>query len=289
MPDENRLATLGHLMAADVDASPYLADVAASLDHPAVPVRQLAAAVLGKIGAPAAVAVRPLCRCLTAPEDDLRAVASFALARIGPAAVPALRLMLQFSDPRTVASAVGALSQIGPAARESLADLEALAPRASLAVQMACAAAVARISGDASRGLPLLLRTLDHPDPSVRKQSLERITELGPAAHAAIPRILECAADPAPEVRAAGALTLGRIRAPASDAVPPMTRLLDDASPEVRMNAMIVLASYGDAASAALPALRRWTGDGDAKTSAAASAAIERISGKAQTKDEPSH
>jgi HEAT repeat protein len=305
-----RLAALGQLMAKDVDASPYLADVAASLDHAEVAVRQVAAVVLGrigapavehlaraldpaqpgmirtvvagvlgKIGAPAAAAVRPLCRCLTAPEDNLRAVASFALARIGPASVPALRLMLQFSDPRTVAAAVGALSQIGPEARESLADLEGIAPRSPLTVQMACAAAVARISGDASRGLPLLLRALDHPDPPVRKQALERITELGPAAHAAIPRILQCAADPAPEVRAAGALTLGRIRAPASEVVSPMVRLLDDASPEVRLNAMMVLVSWGEAASEALPALHRWTGDTDKKTSAAASAAIERISG----------
>jgi HEAT repeat protein len=278
MPDQNRLAALGQLMAADVDASPHLAEVAASLDHPEASVRQLAAVVLGRIGAPA---VRPLCRCLTASEDGLRAIASFALGRIGPASVPALRLMLQFSDPRTVTSAVSALSQIGPAARESLADLEAMAPRAPLAVQMACAAAVARISGDQSRGLPLLLRALDHPDPSIRRQSLERITELGPAAHPAIPRILESAADPAPEVRAAGALTLGRIRAPAAAVVPLMVRLLDDASPEVRMNAMIVLASHGDAASAALPALRKWTGHGDEKTSAAARAAIERISGNA--------
>jgi hypothetical protein len=67
-------------------------------------------------------------------------------------------------------------------------------------------------------------------------------------------------------------LTLGRIRAAASEVVSPMVRLLDDASPEVRMNAMIVLASWGGAASPALPALRKWTG-------AAASAAIERISG----------
>jgi HEAT repeat protein len=303
-----RLAALGQLMAKDADASPYLADVAASLDHAEVAVRQVAAVVLGRIGAPAAEhlargldpaqpatirmvvagalgnigapaapAVRPLCRCLTAPEDNLRAIASFALGRIGPASVPALRLMLQFSDPRTVASAVGALSQIGPEARESLADLETIAPRAALPVQMACAAAVARISGDASRGLPLLLQALDHPDPLVRKQSLERITELGPAAHPAIPRILECAADPAPEVRAAAALTLGRIRAPASDVVPPMVRLLDDASPEVRMNAMIVLASWGDAAREALPALGKWTGHADEKTSAAARAAIQRI------------
>ena len=279
MPDENRLAALGQLMAADVDPSPHLPDVAASLDHPEASVRQMAAAVLGKIGAPAAPAVRPLCRCLTAPEDDLRAIASFALSRIGPAAVPALRLMLQFSDPRTVAAAAGALSQIGPQARESLADLEAMAPRAPLTVQMACAAAVARISGDTWRGLPLLLRALDHADPSVRKQSLERITELGPAAHPAIPRILQCAADPAPEVRAAGALTLGRIRAPASAVVSPMVRLLDDTSPEVRMNAMIVLASWGGAASAALPALRQWAGYPDQKTSVAAGAAIERISG----------
>jgi HEAT repeat protein len=114
MPHQNRLAALGRLMASDVDPSPYLAEVAASLDHGEVSVRQMAAMVLGRIGAPA---VRPLCRCLTAPEDDLRAVASFALARIGPASVPALRLMLQFSDPRTVAAAVGALSQIGPQAR----------------------------------------------------------------------------------------------------------------------------------------------------------------------------
>jgi len=154
---------------------------------------------------------------------------------------------------------------------------------------LACAAALARISGDASRGLPLLLRALDHADPAVRRQSLERITELGPAAHPAIPRILQCAADPAAEVRAAAALTLGRIRAPASDVVSPMVRLLEDASPEVRMNAMIVLASYGAEASSALPALRKWTGDTDRKTSVAASAAIERISGKAQAKDEPSH
>jgi HEAT repeat protein len=186
--------------------------------------------------------------------------------------------MLQFSDPRAVAAAAGALSQIGPAAAESLADLEALALRATLAVQMACAAAAARISGDANRGLPLLLRTLDHPDPSVRRRSLERITELGPAAHAVIPRILECAADPAPEVRASGALTLGRIRAPAAAVVPPMVRLLDDASPEVRMNAMIVLASCGAEAAAALPALKKWTGDPDERTAAGAQAAIERIS-----------
>jgi HEAT repeat protein len=318
--DYHRLAALGELMADEVDPSPYLAEVAANLDHAEVHVRQLAVAVLGRIGvpavehlaraldpaqlerirmtsagvlanigAPAAAAVRPLCRCLTAPEDDLRAIASLALARIGPASVPALRLILQFSDPRTVASAVSALSQIGPEARESLADLEAIAPRASHAVQMACAAALARISGDASRGLPLLLRELDHPDPAVRKQSLERITELGPAAHPAIPRILQCAGDPAAEVRAAAALTLGRIRAPASEVVAPMVRLLDDASPEVRMNAMIVLASYGDAASESLPALRKWTGHPDENTKIAANAAIERISGKAQATDDPSH
>jgi len=174
----HRLAALGQLMAAEVDPSPYLADVALSLDHPEVSVRQVAAVVLGRIGAPAvghlaraldpaqpamirmivagvlanlgaaaAPPVPPLCRGLTAPQDALRAIASFALARIGPASVPALRLMLQFSDPGTVTGAISALSQIGPGAGESLADLEAMAPRAPLAVQMACAAAEARISG----------------------------------------------------------------------------------------------------------------------------------------------
>jgi HEAT repeat protein len=309
----HRLAALGQLMAADADPSPYLAEVAASLDHPEEPVRQLAVAVMGRIGAPAvehlaraldaaqpeavrmfaagalanigppaAPAVRSLCRCLTANEDGLRTLASLALARIGAASVPSLRVMLQFSDPRAVVATVTALTQIGPAARDALADLQVLAPRSTLSVQMACAAAAARISEDPARGLPFLLQALNQQDPSVRKQALEQITELREAAHPAIPRILECAGDPAPQARGAAALTLGRIRAPASDVVGPLTHLLDDASPEVRLNATIVLASYGEAARPALPALRRWAEQADQKAAATARAAIEKIESPAK-------
>jgi len=195
-------------MAADVDASPYLADVAASLDHPA----GRCANWRRRYWAKSARRRRWPCDLCAAASRRRKTTCGpsplFALARIGPAAVPALRLMLQFSDPRTVASAVGALSQIGPAARESLADLEALAPRAPLAVQLACAAAMARIGGDANRGLRCCCGRSTTRTRRYASSRWSASPNWGPAAHAAIPRILECAADPAPEVRAAAALTL---------------------------------------------------------------------------------
>ncbi len=298
-------STLAELLNPEVDPGPHLRDVAASLANESEPERQLAAVVLGRIGEPAAEylisaldpaqpdivrttaatmlaalnppivsAVRSLCRCLTSPNENLRNVAALALGKIGAPSVPSLRLLLKFSDHAVVAAAIGSLSTIGPPAIESLGDLEALS-RGPL--QLNCATAMARVSCDAARGLPVLLRALESSDPAIRLQALQCITELGAAAHPAITGVLARLGDPVPAVRAAAALTLGRISAPANQSLRPLITTLADPEPDVRLNAVIALSSYGKAAAEAAPTLSNLASDSDSRVVAASAAALEKI------------
>ncbi len=312
-PEEARVAALAELVKPEARPVDYLAAVDACLDHPSEPVRHLASLVLGRIGAPAvgplvralnkaqpvpvrtaaalalastgpdaAPAVRELCRALTSPDETLRTAASVALAKIGAPAVPDLRLMLRFSDPAVVAAAVFALGWAGPPAAEAVPDLEVLAAGASLPLQLACAAAVVRATGDPARGLPLLVRSLSDPDPAIRKQAVEKVGELGERAHPALSQLHACLSDPVPEVRAAAALALARVRAPADWALGSLTSLLlNDPAPEVRLNAAIALSGFGGAAAPAVPHLSAAERDPDANVASAARGAIEII-GKPQ-------
>jgi HEAT repeat protein len=306
--EETRVAALAELLKPEADPAPHLAAVDACLDHPSETVRHLASVVLGRVGAPAvgslvralspaqpipvrtaaalglagvgpdaAPAVRELCRSLTSSNETLRTTASVALSKIGAPAASSLRLMLRFTDQAVVAAAVSALGFIGPPAAEVIPDLDVLAAGAPLPLQLACAAALVSASGDPARGLPVLLRALGYADPEIRKQTLERIAELGEAGHSALPHVLACVDDPSADVRAAAALTLGRVRAPADRAVAPLAMLLEDSAPAVRLNAAIALSGFGREAVAALPKLRARAQDPDASVAAAARAAIETI------------
>jgi HEAT repeat protein len=299
------LAALAGLLNPEVDPAPHLSGVAACLDHPEEPVRQLTAAVLGRIGAPAvpwlvrallpeqptavrviaalglasagpsaAGGIRELCRCLTAPNEGLRNAASVALGKIGAPAAASLELMLRFPDPNTLAAAVAALALIGPPASTTDGSLDSLAVRSPLPLQLACASALVRITGDPARGLPILLGAVANEDPAIRKLSLDRIGELQENGGAAAPYLIHSLGDPEPSVRAAAALAIARIRVPAAQSLPPLIMLLEDPAPQVRIHAAIALSALGREAAPSLPKLRAHTQDPDAKVAAAASAAV---------------
>ena len=302
------LAALAGLLNPDVDPAPHLAGVAACLDHPEEPVRQLTAAVLGRIGAPAvpwlvlallpeqptavrviaalglasagpsaAGGIRELCRCLTAPDEGLRNAASVALGKIGAPATASLELMLRFPDPITLAAAVAALALIGPPAAQAAGSLDALAVRSPLPLQLACASALVRITGNPARGLPILLGALANQDPAIRKLSLDRIGELQENGGAAAPYLIHSLRDPEPQVRAAAALAIARIHVPAAQSLSPLIMLLEDPAPEVRVHAAVALSAFGREAAQALPHLQAHALDSDANVAAAASAAAGMI------------
>ena len=120
-------------------------------------VRIAAASGLGRVGPSAEPAVHSLCECLGSANELLRWHASFALGKIGAAAVPSLRSMMHSPEPVVALSAVDALEWIGENAKDALDDLKGLSKSASWPLlQLACYSALAKISGDASSAVPMI-------------------------------------------------------------------------------------------------------------------------------------
>ncbi len=263
---------LGHLQPPAVPA------LARALDerHP-ISVRVCAASGLGRAGANAAPAIDQLTKCLTAPDDVLRWHAAFALSRIGPAAVPSLKLPLRSPDPLVVSAAIDAAGWIGSGAKTALEDVRRLATSPVPAVRLACHSAMVKITGDVSMGLPMLVAALEDRDAGVRAAALERMGHLRAAARESAPSILRCIADQSSEVRAAAALALARAEASTPQVVAALTQAVADPEPDVRANAGIALASFGPAAASALPALRLMQQTTEPRLAAIAKAAVERI------------
>lgn len=305
-----RVAALAELAPPERDPAPYHADIAACLEHPSEPVRQVAVLLLGRIGAPAAgaltralepgqppgvrlaaaqvlaaigphasPAIRELCRALTAADEGLRYQASLALGRIGAPAVPWLERMLQFSDPLALAAAVDGLGHVGPPASHAAPEIQRLGASPNVKLRQSCAAALVKITGNPAAGLPILQRDLYDPDPEVRAAALGRIGELQPAGQPAGGDVARCLGDPAPGVRGAAALTLARNQADPGWAVPSIERLLRDPEATVRVNAAIALAAYGPQARNAFAALDAMRRDSDEGAAAAAGVACEKVAG----------
>jgi HEAT repeat protein len=109
---------------------------------------------------PPSVPLRPL-EYLTEQET-----AADALARIGPAAVPALLEALHSPDPEVRAKAANVLGRMGPDARDSV---------------------------------PELIRLLDDPDERVRKTVIRALGRIGPAAQDAVPGLMRTLLQSSPQ------------------------------------------------------------------------------------------
>jgi|GEM_PF-1478377 len=241
-------------------------------------VRLAAASGLGRIGPEADPAVDRLCECFTSDDPMLRWHASFALGKMGQAAVPTLRSLLDSSNPLVVAAAVDALEGIGEEAGEAVEDLQRLSAKApSPLLQLACTSALLKISGDSSAALPVIEAMLQDENQETRKACLERLGMQTGSAREFVPLILGCLEDSAGEVRAAATLALARIEEEPSRILEALTKRLADPDGEVRANAAMGLARYGPAAASALPALRALQQAPEPRLVAIAKGAIERI------------
>jgi HEAT repeat protein len=306
-----RLVGLARLMLEDIDPSPLLNEIRSCLQDPEESVRQVAVAVLPKVGrsavdplisatrtqqplqvriaAVAALgrlkgeaqpAIEPLIECLGDEEQNLRTNAILSLSQIGEPAVPHLLACLGTEQENIQIGAIDALGWMGPPAMAAVGSLKTALPGLSLSAQLAGYAALAKITGDAAEGLPMLLAQLGHQDAPIRRISIERTGELLSMAADALTVLLPCLLDPSSEVRAATALALVRIKAQCDEAVETLIPLLKDAHPEARINATIALATIGPAAQTALPDLNTLTNDPDKRLAGIAAAAIQRIEGQ---------
>jgi HEAT repeat protein len=274
---EENVRQLAVVILAQIGAPAVIALIQALDEKQPVAIRIAAASGLGRIGADAAPAIEPLCKCLHSDDERLRWHASFTLSKLGGTAVPTLQRMLNSSEPKVICAAVNSLEWLGRDAKMAIEDIKKLSSSSPLLIRLACYSSLVKITGDTAQGLPKLYASLNAEESLIRKTCIERIGFLVEIAKEAAPLLLPCLSDSAGEVRAAAALALARIGADQPGVVEGLILLLNDPNPEARTNAGIALSARGPAAISALPALRAMQTDQDPWVAKIAKAAIDWI------------
>jgi HEAT repeat protein len=183
---------------------------------------------------PAAQAAAPaLCRALK--DESVRVDAAYALASIGPAAIPGLREALQDEDENVRMAVVNC----------------ALSRMAWLAWLMD------DMDSGAREAVPVLVTALKDKDGHIRGIAAGVLSEIGPAARGAVPALIETLKDKVDDTRGSAAEALGAIGPAARAAVPALTQALKDRKSWVRRMAAIALWKVSRSAKESLPILIR--------------------------------
>jgi HEAT repeat protein len=166
-------------------------------------VRGYAAGVLGSFGPEAAEAIGPLVALLKERREGSPA-AGGALAKIGPAALPAVRELLRDRDPHTRLAGASVCLQMGPgasgAALELAESLKDLTDSLGNDQRAYVALALGKIGPGAGPGVvPLLVAIVKNhqEDKVLRQECVYTLGALGPAAFDAIPVLADLQNDPA--------------------------------------------------------------------------------------------
>jgi HEAT repeat protein len=136
------------------------------------------------------------------------------------------------------------------------------------------------------RGLALgdtvavLLKSLKHSDPEVRRSAAAALETFGAEAKCAVPILQQSLNDPDLTIQVTAARTLGRIGVAA---IPALLQGLNHTARQVRREATWALTRLGPAAEAAVPALASALRDSDLKVCMGAAQALGAIGAEAET------
>lgn len=254
----------------------------AGAEDPATAVADAAVAGLGGDLVPPVQAIPALARACRRAE--IRPAALRALAKRGPAALPAIREFASDPDPRVRAQALSVLGKDGvellaaaladgdanvrrtaamalrdcrAAALPALPGLRRLLGDPQMEVRGAAASALAAIGPAAVKPLVEVLKTTD---PRARESAVYALREIGPGAADALPALRDLEDDPDPAVRRATALAFGALGPAALD---PLVGMCRDKDASVRAAAAGALRLLREAAAPALPTLRALLRDPD--------------------------
>jgi HEAT repeat protein len=221
----------------------------------------------------------------SASPKDVEA-ATAALEQRGTAALPAIRSTLQDpgAEPARRRAALKAAAILGTRAAEAIPEVASAlrdpqsAPEAGLALSFMGSAAV-----------PTLREALDSDQPVVRREALRAIGKLRERAsidpQLVVPLLLASLEDPDPSVRHVGVTYLGIVRDDPELEVEGLIAALSDTEAQVREAAAVALFSYGLLAERAVPALTKTSAkdpDEDVRREAArALVHISELKGKA--------
>lgn len=270
------VVTLGGIGAPAVDG--LIEAISSSQPHSC---RVAAAAALARLGPAAEPAIPVLQNCLGDADEELRWHAGFALSRIGRNAVPALSEVLNSNDHVGRIDAADALARMGGLADEALPELAKQSASGDSPLRLACLAAQVQLAAESDDGyqaseiLTELIAAGD--DASQRPKVIAKLGLLGERGKAAVPKILGWLEEGTTAERCEAALALGRIQAADSQTVTALTAALADPEPEVLCHVAAALGSFGRDAESTVPRLEELTTASDPRVAAAAQQAKDLI------------
>lgn len=213
-------------------------------------------------------------------DDDLRVPAIRALSNMGPdaaAAVPKLSALL-LSRQRSIArSTIEALAKIGPAALPAIREIlrHTLATgaqdRQASRLQGNALRVLAKMGPAARPALPQVLEVFQRGPDSA---AVEALVAIGEPAQAPALELLTQGAAP---VRPAAAKVLGKIGKPTEAVVDALAKALSSQDRRLRRTALVALGNFGSAARKAVPALAGIAGNGNDRLQVEAVEVLSRL------------
>lgn len=214
-------------------------------------VRKMATYALAKRG-PAAVPA--LVEALQERRGDVRQAASQALQRIGKPAVPALTDALGTAKGLSRTSVVRTLAEIGPS-RAAVSQLQVALTDQDPFLRAAAATALGRTDSRDSATVLKLVNSYRDEKPAVRNSVVSALAKAAPDSEPALATLIAALKDPEPEIRSTAARVLGDLGPKAQPAVPALITALDDKYQFLRSNAARTLGQIGPEARSAIPKL----------------------------------
>ncbi len=180
-----------------------------------------AARALGGMGPQAGAAIPALLANFNHGEVFVRQEAIDALALIGPAALGPVTEALGWNEPLQRTSAVLTLAQLGSAAKNAESALtEMLAKETDADVRMAALTALARVSTDPAKAVPLLVAAAKDDNAAVRHAAINALCGSRPLRRPAVAPLAALLKDDNAAVRQRAAQALGRLGPDAVEALP---------------------------------------------------------------------
>lgn len=178
---ERRIAAAEVLELFRAQAAPAVPALIAASTNEHIPLRRAAVYTLGVIGPRAEPAVPALIdRLLFDDSEEVRDLAAGSLARIGPAAEPYLRQLLQDTEEDIRWRAALALGKLTPLDDETQTALTAALHDESARVRLLAAAALWNANGKADSVIGTITAELGNPDRALRMQSVLLLEQIGP-------------------------------------------------------------------------------------------------------------